>query len=88
MKINKIYLLIIGISLLIIPSIVSADIGPKSSKTFNIIFEDINDLEIVGKAGIGITTDPQILPAAFATTRKLHLGGEEVVDHLLTILKL
>lgn len=53
-----------------------------------VLGNDINDAEIVGKAGIGITTDPDVLPAAFATTQKLHLGGEEVVDHLLTILKL
>lgn len=51
-----------------------------------VLGNDINDTEIVGKAGIGITTDPEILPAAFATTRKLHLGGEEVVDHLLSII--
>lgn len=51
-----------------------------------VLGNDINDAEIVGEAGIGISTDPEILPAAFATTQKLHLGGEEVVDHLLSII--
>lgn len=50
-----------------------------------VLGNDTNDMEAVSRAGIGITTDPGVLPAAFATTQKLHLGGEEVVDHLLTI---
>lgn len=46
-----------------------------------------NDREMVEHAGIGITTDPKELSADFYTTGKLHLGGEELVDKLLELIK-
>ena len=65
----------------------------KLAKTLNIGWEEIlavgndsNDGELAKQAGISITTDPQANPTAkFYTRRRLHLGGEEVVDKLLTI---
>lgn len=53
-----------------------------------VLGNDVNDSEIVKRAGVGITTDPEVLPAKFRTQTRLHLGGEEVVDHLLAILKI
>jgi len=46
-----------------------------------------NDREMVEYAGIGVTTDPKELPADFYTLGELHLGGEELVDKLLGLLK-
>ena len=46
-----------------------------------------NDKDMVDIAGIGVTTDPKELPADFYTSGKLHLGGEELVDKLLTLMK-
>ncbi len=46
-----------------------------------------NDREMVEYAGIGITTDPKELPADFYTMGELHLGGEELTDKLLELLK-
>lgn len=45
-----------------------------------------NDREMVEAAGIGVTTDPEELPADFHTTGSLHLGGEELVDKLLELI--
>jgi len=47
----------------------------------------INDKDMVEVAGIGVTTDPEVLEADFQTEGKLHLGGEELVDRLLTLVK-
>jgi HAD superfamily hydrolase (TIGR01484 family) len=46
-----------------------------------------NDADMVKAAEIGITTDPKVLPADFYTTGSLHLGGEELVDRLLELVK-
>lgn len=46
-----------------------------------------NDREMVKDAGIGVTTDSKELPADFYTTGKLHLGGEELVNRLLELIK-
>jgi len=49
---------------------------------------DPNDSEMIRAAGIGITTDPENLAEGvdFVTERKLHLGGEEVIDQLLALI--
>ena len=44
-----------------------------------------NDVDLVNTAGIGVTTDPKVLPADFYTMGKLHLGGEELVERLLEL---
>ena len=51
---------------------------------------DLNDREMVEWAKIGITTDPSgpIKKARFVTSQKLHRGGEEVLDKLLTLTNL
>lgn len=46
-----------------------------------------NDREMVEYAGIGVTTDPKEIRGDFYTTGKLHLGGEELVDKLLELIK-
>ena len=46
-----------------------------------------NDKDLVETASIGITTDSKWLKADFYTTGRLHLGGEELVDKLLGLIK-
>jgi len=46
-----------------------------------------NDKEMVEYVGISVTTDPKELPADFYTIGELHLGGEELTDKLLELLK-
>jgi len=46
-----------------------------------------NDVEMVKYAGIGVTTDPNEIKGDFYTIGKLHLGGEELVDTLLKLIK-
>lgn len=46
-----------------------------------------NDREMVEYAGVGITTDPEEIKGDFYTTGKLHLGGEELIDKLLELIK-
>jgi len=46
-----------------------------------------NDREMVEYAGISVTTDPKELPADFYTPGELHLGGEELINKLLELLK-
>ncbi len=45
----------------------------------------INDKDMVEAAGIGVTTDPEVLEADYQTEGRLHLGGEELVDRLLKL---
>lgn len=47
----------------------------------------LNDLDMVKAAGIGVSTDPEVLKSDFYTTGQLHLGGEELVDRLLDLVK-
>ncbi len=49
---------------------------------------DPNDREMVEQAGISITTDPRrtIRGVDFITNQKLHLGGAEAVDRLLSLI--
>lgn len=46
-----------------------------------------NDVDMVETAGIGVTTNPKELKADYYTTGKLHLGGEELVNRLLELIK-
>lgn len=46
-----------------------------------------NDREMVKYAGIGVTTDPKEIKGDFYTTGELHLGGEELIDKLLELVK-
>jgi len=46
-----------------------------------------NDRDMVESAGIGVTTEPEVLKADFYTTGKFHLGGEELIDKLLELAK-
>lgn len=46
-----------------------------------------NDVEMVDYAGIGVTTDPKVIKGDFYTTGRLHLGGEELVDKLLELIR-
>lgn len=45
----------------------------------------INDKDMVEAAGIGVTTDLEVLETDFHTEEKLHLGGEELIDRLLEL---
>jgi len=47
----------------------------------------LNDKEMVDYAEIGVTTNPKRIKGDFYTTGKLHLGGEELVDTLLKLIK-
>jgi len=47
----------------------------------------LNDKDMVTVAGIGVSTDPKELEADYFTLGKLDLGGEELVDRLLEIIK-
>jgi HAD superfamily hydrolase (TIGR01484 family) len=47
----------------------------------------INDRDMVEAAGIGISTDPEVLETNFYTKDDLHLGGEELVDKLLQLVQ-
>lgn len=42
-----------------------------------------NDKDMMDAAGIGVTTEPKIIPAHYYTTNYQHLGGEQLVDILL-----
>jgi HAD superfamily hydrolase (TIGR01484 family) len=46
-----------------------------------------NDKDMIDIAGIGVTTEPKVLPADYHTTEDEHLGGEELVDKLLELKK-
>lgn len=46
-----------------------------------------NDVEMVEMAGIGVTTDPKVIKEDFYTLGELHLGGEELVDKLLELIR-
>jgi hydroxymethylpyrimidine pyrophosphatase-like HAD family hydrolase len=46
-----------------------------------------NDKDMIDIAGIGVTTEPKVLPADYHTTKDEHLGGEELVDKLLELKK-
>ena len=46
---------------------------------------DPNDQEAVEVSGLSVTTSPNTLTADYYTEGKLELGGEELVNHLLTI---
>lgn len=63
----------------------AAYLGVDISQTMS-IGNGPNDKEMVETAGIGVTTDPQELPADFYTSGSLHLGGEELVDALLKLI--
>lgn len=47
----------------------------------------INDRDMVEAAGIGVSTDPEVLEADYHTEKDLHLGGEELADKLLALIK-
>jgi HAD superfamily hydrolase (TIGR01484 family) len=47
----------------------------------------INDKDMIDAAGISVTTDPKELEADYFTSGKLNLGGEELVDRLLELIK-
>lgn len=47
---------------------------------------DLNDKEMLEKAGISITTNKDVLQADYYTQDSLNLGGEEVVDTLLKLI--
>ena len=44
-----------------------------------------NDKTMVDVAGIGVTTEPKELEADFHTTGDQHLGGEELIDKLISL---
>jgi len=46
-----------------------------------------NDKDMTRVAGIGVTTEPKVLEADFYTVAELHLGGEELIDKLLELVK-
>lgn len=46
-----------------------------------------NDKDMIEVAGIGVTTEPKVLPADYHTTGVEHLGGEELIDKLLELRK-
>lgn len=46
-----------------------------------------NDKDMIDVAKIGVTTDPKWLKADFQTSGELHLGGEELIDKLLSLKK-
>lgn len=46
---------------------------------------DPNDLPMLEKSGISITTDPEHAAANYRTEQGLDVGGEEVIDRLLEI---
>ena len=46
-----------------------------------------NDKDMVDAAGIGVTTEKDVLPADFYTTGSEHLGGIELVDKLLELVR-
>ena len=50
-----------------------------------VVGNDPNDQEAVAGSGISVTTSPNTLTANYYTEGKLDLGGEELVNHLLTI---
>ncbi|MDO8599822.1 MAG: HAD hydrolase family protein [bacterium] len=47
---------------------------------------DLNDKQMLEKAGVSITTNKDVLDANYFTENKYELGGEEVVDHILNLL--
>lgn len=46
-----------------------------------------NDIEMVETAGIGVTTEPKVIQEDFATSGYEFLGGIELIDKLLELLK-
>ncbi len=59
-------------------------LGVDQSQTMA-IGNGINDKDMIEAAGIGVTTDPEILETDFYTPKSLHLGGEELIDKLLEL---
>lgn len=53
-----------------------------------VIGNDPNDQSMLDAAGISVTTNPERAAADFHTLGKLHLGGEELVEHLLKWMKI
>lgn len=47
---------------------------------------DLNDKPMLERAGIGVTTNKDILEADYYTEQKYEQGGTEVVDYLLSLL--
>ncbi len=50
-----------------------------------VVGNDPNDQEAVENSGLSVTTSPDTLTANYYTEGKLELGGEELVNHLLTV---
>ncbi len=50
-----------------------------------VVGNDPNDQEAVENSGLSVTTSPNTLVADYHTEGKLDLGGEELVNHLLTV---
>lgn len=51
-----------------------------------VVGNDPNDKEAAEELGISVTTSPDTLTADFQTENKSALGGDELVDHLLSVL--